>query len=78
MSVTERMQAIFYHQNTPTPACPGNTNIHNELHKWRKNMSNEMTVCINLENEEDMNVVLNRIDECLQKMPIGQFEVYRK
>ena len=35
------------------------------------------TVVINLENDEDLNVVLNRIDECLQKMPIGQFEVYR-
>lgn len=38
----------------------------------------EKTVCITLENEEDLNEVLRRIDSCLQKMPIGQFEVYRR
>lgn len=37
----------------------------------------QKTVCINLENEEDLNEVLRRIDECLKRMPIGQFEVYR-
>ena len=37
----------------------------------------QKTVCINLENEEDCNEVLRRIDGCLKKMPIGQFEVYR-
>lgn len=38
----------------------------------------QKTICINLMNEEDMNVVLNRIDEWLQKLPIGNFETYRR